>query len=345
MRHVIRCFTPINPRSSATGAAHMPCTLKQVAITDSLLPTASLEITGSENEKLVGVNSYKVDLRYDGTAYCGWQLQPGVRTIQGVLEKALEVITSEPRSLLDVRAAGRTDSGVHAVGQVAQFRSNKVLNASSTCRSINGLLDPDIRAMSVERTAPDWHPVFSATGKVYHYDVDTQRFHDPIMARYRLHHPRALDVAAMRAGAALLQGTHDFTQFSSLDPCGRVRNPVKTIWSFQIDDLDVGLRFKVHGSGFLYKMVRHMVGALLAVGVGRMSVADIAHKLELGSSVPACNKGQCRGYEVAPAKGLMLMHVEYPPHDNPDCLLYPQLEHDEFGRAFFTRSFQDASDG
>jgi tRNA pseudouridine38-40 synthase len=280
-------------------------------------------------------HSFRLTVAYDGTAYSGWQLQPKAPTIQSVLEAALATALREPRETLGASAAGRTDAGVHAAGQVVQFRTLRpdAIDTAKLPSKLNSLLPWDVRVLDARATAPDFNVTVSATGKVYHYTVDTGAAHDPLAFRTRAHAKKPLDVAAMRAAAALLVGTHDFTQFSNETPERLRRNPVKTLRRLDVVGVDGGLRLEVEGSGFLYKQVRHMTGALLAVGEGKLGLDAIAERLAAGNSRPPGAGGAWRGYNVAPAKGLCLRCVQYPPEvDDPNAWLYPDLPHDEWGR-------------
>ncbi|KAF8066244.1 truA1 [Scenedesmus sp. PABB004] len=323
----------------------------------------------------LGRVSYRLLVAYDGTAYSGWQLQPGrARTIQGEFERVLGTALQEGRRTLCVCAAGRTDAGVHARGQVVQFYSNAAsLDPAWLPGKLNSMLPHDVRVLWAARTAPDFSVTVSALRKTYHYAVDVGAAHDPLRHRFATHARRALDVPAMRAGAALLVGTHDFTQFSNAAPERLRRNPVKRLEALDVvDDGPAGLRLEaravrrgaargavragprapaprgarppsdpaltrpppqVTGSGFLYKQVRHMAGALLALGEGRLGLDAIAARLALGAASPPGAGGVWRGYNVAPAKGLCLVRVEYPPAvDDPGALLYPERPHDAHGR-------------
>ncbi|GBF88550.1 tRNA pseudouridine synthase A [Raphidocelis subcapitata] len=283
----------------------------------------------------VGTHSYRMVVAYDGTAYSGWQLQPKAPTIQAQIERALSTVLREARGTLGVSAAGRTDAGVHAAGQVVQFHTNRPdwVDLEKFPARVNSLLPHDIRISWLAATAPDFNVTCSATGKIYHYSIDTGRAHNPLTHRHRMHVPRPLDVPAMRAGAALLVGTHDFTQFSNNAPERLRRNPVKSLWRLDVLEVEGGLRLEVEGSGFLYKQVRHMTGVLLALGEGRLGPDYISERLAVGASRPPGAGGAWRGYNVAPGKGLLLHTVHYPPEvDDPNTWLYPSLPHDEWGR-------------
>ncbi|EIE21170.1 tRNA pseudouridine synthase A [Coccomyxa subellipsoidea C-169] len=256
------------------------------------------------------LHNYKATISYDGTDYNGFQLQLGVRgrTIQGELEKALTLVTQNDRAELKVTASGRTDAGVHASGQVVNFFSGKGHCPSRLWHSMNRLLPPDIRVLDVQPVGPDFNARFSALSKEYRFQICTGPLHDPFLWRYSQHVYLPLDVEAMRQAAKCFLGSHDFTQFASTYPVGM--NPRKTLTRFEVVEVRPGfLRLEVQGSGFLYRMVRHMVGALIEVGKGTMKEAQIEELLALGSKKFPGEKH--RGWTVADAKGLFLHEVWY----------------------------------
>lgn len=272
---------------------------------------------------------------YDGTAYSGWQLQSQARTIQAEIERALSTVLREDRATLCVCAAGRTDAGVHAVGQVVQFMTDVTsIDPQRLPYKLNSLLPHDIRVTWMSQTAPDFNVTVSALHKTYRYNLDTGACHDPLRLRYSHHVRKPVDLEAMQAAADLLVGTHDFTQFSN-DSAERLRrSPVKTLQRYDVLTVAPNhVRLEVQGTGFLYKQVRHMTGLLLAVGEGKMGPEHIRQLLEIGNSQPPGAGGAWRGYNVAPAKGLQLFEIRYPAGvDDPSTLLYPGLEHDGYGR-------------
>ncbi|PRW58196.1 tRNA pseudouridine synthase A [Chlorella sorokiniana] len=221
-------------------------------------------------------------------------------------QQALTKLTGEPREALKVQAAGRTDTGVHARGQVAQFRCRRQLAPDSIQRALNSRMPPDIRAVAVEAVAPDFN-VRYADSKTYSYDIHLGAVADPFLSRFR-HHPRRperLNLDAMTAAAQLLVGTHNYSNFANVSEDGMRKNPVKTIRRYQLLPLEAGVRLEVEGSGFLYKQVRHMTGALLAVGTGQLPAEAIAAALAAGGE--ACSGAErhaFRGWMVAEAKGL-----------------------------------------
>ncbi|DBA69830.1 TPA: hypothetical protein ACH3X2_012548 [Trebouxia sp. C0005] len=280
-----------------------------------------------------GIYNYKAVVAYDGTAYKGFQLQRGERntvpTVQGVLERALCQIRQESRETLRMQSSGRTDAGVHAKGQVINFYSHKLVpDCTTMMHSLTRMLPDDVSVRSMQRVPPDFHARFTAMSKVYHYHLTVAAKVDPFTRWYSGRVQSPVDLSLMRQAADLFIGQHDFTHFANLgnpDP-----NPVKTIRRFDILPNEHGFVFQVEGNGFLYKMVRHMVGALLAVGAGNLLPDVIAHKLALGKTQLPGEK--YRGWSIAVAQGLFLMDVKYPVHDDPGVLCHPDIEHDCFGR-------------
>lgn len=289
---------------------------------------------------LLGRHSYAFTLQYDGTDYSGWQLQKNTpqKTIQGCIESSLSTVLKHDRLKLRVCGAGRTDRGVHALGNVVQFYSDIILNPSDQKLEfkLNGLLPHDIRIKggSLARTAPDFIITVSATSKTYVYSIDGSSFSNPLQRRFSMYTgPKPLDMDRMKEASPLYLGTHNFLQFSNRSM--EERNPVKTIYQFEIRDPDEEgiVKVIVTGSGFLYKQVRHMVGCLIAVGQGSVDVPFIKELLEMGSQqLPGLN-GITRGYKIAEAKGLTLKNVDFIPGAfDPSVLLYPDRDHDEHSR-------------
>lgn len=263
-------------------------------------------------------HKYIAKLAYDGSCYAGFQLQAGnrsrTRTIQGVVEKALTKFVALPREELLVQGAGRTDAGVHARGQCIQFFSERELDAERTVRALNSLLPADVSVLAACAVPLGFNVRFSL-GKVYHYDIHMEPVQDPFTCRFRYHLQQAhrFSVPAMAHAAQAFCGTHKFSAFSSLPRDGSQRPPVRTIRRFEVVPIQGGIRFEVEGTGFLYKQVRHMVGALMAVGEGRLSDGDIEAALRGGSDAAVLNRQGPKQYTVAEARGLCLARVFLPP--------------------------------
>ena len=242
----------------------------------------------------------RIRLAYDGTDFHGWQVQPDLPTIQGALEEILAEIEGAPVS---VAGSGRTDAGVHAVGQVAAFTLINPIPPDNLRRAVNRLLPPSIRVLSVEETPADFHPRFDALAKSYEYRLYRGETCPPFLWRTVHHYPYPLDVERMTHLAAMLAGEHDFTAFAAAD--GRDaegRSKVRTIFESELRLEAQTLCYRVRGSGFLKHMVRNLVGTLVEGGKGNLGPAGLTALLS-GAG------GRCG--PTLPAKGLTLLSVEY----------------------------------
>jgi tRNA pseudouridine38-40 synthase len=244
----------------------------------------------------------RITVAYDGTAYNGWQVQPGLPTIQGWLEKVASEIEG---TAVNVDGSGRTDAGVHAVGQVAAFRLANPIPCDNLRRAMNRLLPRDIRVMAVEEAAPEFHPRFQATAKTYEYRLWRAEICPPMRRLYVCHHPYPLDEAAMAGAAGLYVGEHDFTAFAAADEKDALgASKVRRVMAASLWREGEELIFRVRGSGFLKHMVRMMMGTLVEVGKGNLRGADVEARLRPGFAEKAG--------PAMPARGLCLMSVEYP---------------------------------
>ena len=244
------------------------------------------------------VRTFKVTLAYDGSDFSGWQLQAGPRTVQGVLEEALRAF--DERRVV-VHAAGRTDAGVHAMGQVVSFALDSGIACDALLRALNVRLPEDVRVMRVEQVPDDFNARFHARQKTYHYAIFNAPVVPPHLRRYVWHVPQPLDVDAMDAAAALLVGEHDFAAFQATG--GDVISTRRQILSSRIRNAGEQLSYEVTGTGFLRHMVRNIVGTLVDVGRRRRPVGDIARIL---ASLDRANASA-----TAPPHGLTLWSVEY----------------------------------
>jgi len=244
----------------------------------------------------------RIHLAYDGTDFHGWQVQPGLPTIQGTLEAVVHYIEGRE---VHVAGSGRTDAGVHALEQVAAFTVSNPIPAANLRRAMNRLLPPSIRILSVEETANDFHPRFQAIAKTYEYRIVRDEICRPFEWRYVHHHPYPLDLACMEACAPLFEGEHDFTAFAASDERDReAESKVRTVFASRLEVQPGRLLYRVRGSGFLKHMVRNIVGTLLEAGRGNLDESAIRALL----SPPFARKAG----PTAPAKGLFLVDVEYP---------------------------------
>ena len=249
----------------------------------------------------------KLTLCYDGTRFVGWQRQAAGVSVQGLLEDALARFDGAP---VAVHGAGRTDAGVHALGQVASARMTSAHSLDSVARGLNACLPPDVRVIDIQEVAADFHARFSACSKTYRYQLQTSAVASPFERAYVWHVPEALDVGAMRAAAHVLIGTHDFAAFQSTG--SEMKGTVRTITQSAIGTQAVEgwqhsavplLVYEVSGTGFLRHMVRAIVGTLVEVGHGRRPEASIAALLEGGS--------RSQAGITAPPQGLFLVRVVY----------------------------------
>ena len=244
------------------------------------------------------MNTYKLHVEYDGTAYAGWQRQPGQPTIQAALEDALSQIIQHPVSTV---AAGRTDAGVHALGQVVSFRSAKPLAPSEWTHALNGILPPDIGILRTEAVGDSFHARYDACAKTYEYRILNQTTR-PVLDRLRVWHiAKPLDVTRMRQAARHLPGQHDCSSFQG-SPTD-VRNPVCNIQ--QVDYVQEGslIRFTIQADRFLKQMVRALLGTLVEIGHHKRTPDDLITILHARDRRAA---GQ-----TAPPQGLYLVRVLY----------------------------------
>lgn len=240
----------------------------------------------------------RIIVEYDGTAYFGWQVQAGRKTVQGEIERAVEEITGRRTTIF---GSGRTDAGVHAAGQVANFKTASRIPARKWPLALNAHLPEDITVVSAEDVAPEFHAQFNAKEKTYRYTI-LNRDTPSALRRARVHLIRVpLDVERMREGASHLVGTHDFRAFGS--EMAKKEKTVRTIRAATVARDGDEIRFDFTGDGFLYNQVRAMVGTLIEVGLGKRPAAWVRGVLAGGDRTKA-------GANV-PAKGLCLVEVRY----------------------------------
>jgi tRNA pseudouridine38-40 synthase len=243
----------------------------------------------------------RFEVAYDGTDFHGWQVQPGLSTIQGTLEEIISGIEGKP---VQVAGSGRTDAGVHAFAQVAAVSIENRIPPDNFRRAVNRLLPAAIRINHVREVQAEFHPRFDALRKTYEYRVYREEVCSPFARRFVYHHPYPLNEAAMAGAARLLEGEHDFSAFAASDDRDADgQTKVRNIFNSSLERRDELLVYKVTGSGFLKHMVRNIVGVLLEVGKGNLSDADVWARLE-----PDCG---IRPGPAVPASGLILVSVEY----------------------------------
>lgn len=241
----------------------------------------------------------KAVLAYDGTAFAGYQVQPNARTVQGEIEAALKKM--HKGKAIRIYASGRTDAGVHAVGQVIHFDTTLNIKEQNWLKAFQALLPDDIVVHGIEYVQDDFHARFHAKKKEYRYRLFTKPFPDVFRRNYTLHVPYTLDINAMKEAMALIVGTHDFTSFCASKT--NIEEKTRTIFEADILEEDGELVFRFVGNGFLYNMVRILVGTLLEVGKKERNHRDITEILEA--------KSRDRAGITAPAHGLVLWSVHY----------------------------------
>lgn len=242
---------------------------------------------------------YKVVLSYDGTNYVGFQVQDNGNSIQAELNKALKKMTKG--QYIPVCGSGRTDSGVHANGQVVHFDYPTTIPASNLQRALNSLLPDDICAREVRAVSNDFHARYSVTGKRYIYRVDLSPFVNPFKRQYVLHHPFHVDIVKMTDALSVILGEHDFTSFCSTK--SDKDSKVRTVTRAEVVEGNGELMFIFEGNGFLYNMIRILVGTALQIGDGLRDVSEMAEIL-------AAQDRNVAG-PTAPAHGLYLDEVFY----------------------------------
>jgi tRNA pseudouridine38-40 synthase len=243
------------------------------------------------------MQNYKLIISYDGTDYYGWQRQPNKKTIQGQLESALEKILSKKTAVI---GSGRTDAGVHALGQTAHFKADTRLDKKEFFEALNGRLPKDIRIVSLQKIPSDFHARKSALSKIYQYRIINSTKISPFLLRYTLQWPAPLNLKSIKEAASLFIREGDFTSFSS----NRLLYPVRKVISSEIEKKGDEIIYTVEANGFLRYMVRSIVGTLLEVGRGKMKPQEIEILFE--------RKKRTASSPTAPAKGLCLLEVRYP---------------------------------
>ncbi|WP_062107608.1 tRNA pseudouridine(38-40) synthase TruA [Bacillus niameyensis] len=242
---------------------------------------------------------YKAIIAYDGTAFSGFQIQMNGRTVQEELEKALKKIHKGIQ--IKVTGSGRTDAGVHSRGQVIHYDSWLRIPPMNWIKALNTVLPSDVAVLKVEKAAEDFHARYDVKGKTYKYVIYTSPVRDPIKRHYAAHYPYKINISDMKAAAKYLVGTHDYTSFCSTKT--KITNKVRTISKIHIEQDEEQVTFSFTGNGFLYNMVRILVGTLLKVGTGKItpeSMTDIIQKRDR----------EWAG-KTAPSEGLYLWEVYY----------------------------------
>ncbi len=247
------------------------------------------------------MRNLRFQVAYDGTDFHGWQVQPGLPTIQGVLEDSIGQIEG---AAVHVAGSGRTDAGVHALAQVAAVKINNSIPPDNFRRAVNRLLPRSIRVSDVREVDSEFHPRFDARRKTYEYRMFREEICQPFERDFVYHYPYPLDEAGMECIAPLLEGEHDFTGFAASDERdARQTSKRRTIFASGFARRGSVLIYSVCGSGFLKHMVRNIVGVFLEAGKGNIDCKGLLARLEPGSGIKAG--------PAVPARGLFLVSVEY----------------------------------
>lgn len=240
-----------------------------------------------------------IEIEYDGTNYSGWQIQPNARSVQEELMKALKKITNEE---IKLNAAGRTDAGVHAKGQVANFYLNASIPTNRIVPALNSNLAQDITVLNAKEVPLDFHARYSAESKKYLYNIYNSSTRSSLLRNYSYHVTNKLSISKMENAAKKLIGTHDFKAFMSSG--SSIQDTNRTIFAIKIDKHNNNICLSFHGNGFLYNMVRIIVGTLVEIGTDKRPIEDIEQIL--------LSKDRRKAGHTAPPQGLILEKVYYP---------------------------------
>ena len=270
------------------------------------------------------MRNLKLILSYDGTEFSGWQVQPGAATVQGTLASAIGRVTGEK---VLPQGSGRTDAGVHALGQVATFATESPVPTANFVKALNDVLPASVRVLEVSEAPAEFHARRSARAKTYRYRIYREAIGPPFLARYVWHYPYPLEMEAMAKAAALVVGEHDFTSFAAVDPekeihcrehpstlpgaggraqgedSSNVRQIFSSMWAAVTEPSGEEWVYTVRGSGFLHHMVRNLVGTFILAGKGTLRPEDVRRILEA--------RNRSAAGATAPAGGLYLVSVEY----------------------------------
>jgi len=245
------------------------------------------------------VRNIKLTIEYDGTDFHGWQIQPGLETIQGVIRERIAQITQGEANLI---GAGRTDAGVHARGQVANFQTASTIDLTALQRGLNSLLSPDIVITGIEEAEEDFHARFRARSKTYEYHILNRSYPSALLRAYAWFIPHQLDLASIERCGRLLIGSHDFSSFRASGDESRhsIREVIRLEIERREDDLIV---IVIEANAFLREMVRSIVGTLVDVGRGKTSLEEFKEIFEA--------RDRRKAGMTAPAQGLFLTEVKY----------------------------------
>lgn len=241
---------------------------------------------------------YKITISYDGTNYSGWQIQKDKPSIQAFVQKALTTILREN---INIVGAGRTDAKVHALEQIAHFTTTKKINIKKTCYSVNCILPKDIRIINIEEVDLSFHARFSAVSKIYRYYICTKNIQDPFSRFYSYSPNKKIDLSLLRKATKYFLKTHDFSSFANKGSAKT--SPIKTIYRIDVIERKDDIILEFEADGFLYKMVRNIVGTLIDVATKKIPLENIEKIIKA--------KDRKKASSPAPAHGLFLMKIFY----------------------------------
>lgn len=243
------------------------------------------------------MHNYKLIVSYDGKDFFGWQHSPGFRTVEQVLQETIE---TKLQHSVTLQAASRTDAGVHAAGQVVNFLSPHKLNGTSFCLGLNKLLPDDLRLCGATEAPLTFHPTLDNKGKEYRYKIQLGIYQNPLLRHHAWHVYYPVDMSVMKDAAKLLIGTHDFEGLCNKH---ETDSTIRTVHSIEIVELENCIEVRITGDNFLYKMVRNIVGTLIDIARGKLSLSDIPKILT--------EKNRIYAGVTAPAHGLTLHRLFY----------------------------------
>lgn len=244
------------------------------------------------------MRNIKLTIEYDGKKFGGWQKQPNKLNIQGEIEKAIEEITGEK---IDLNASGRTDAGVHSLGQVANFKTNSKIEIEKIPIAINSKLKQSIRIIKAEEVEENFHARYSCKGKKYRYIINNSKYGSAIYRDLEYHMPIKLNVEAMQKGIKYFEGEHDFKGFKASGTSSK--SSVRTIYNAKVIQEGERIIIELEGNGFLYNMVRIISGTMVDVGLGKIKPEEIPEIIE--------SKERSRAGKTLPPQGLYLVEVYY----------------------------------
>ncbi|MDA3874706.1 MAG: tRNA pseudouridine(38-40) synthase TruA [Kiritimatiellae bacterium] len=260
-----------------------------------------MTFSSDDNAPVSSTRRLAMTVAYDGSDFQGWQVQPDRRTVQEEIERAISHISDGARPR--IHGSGRTDTGVHARGQVFHVDSHRDYSEDKWREALNGVLPEDVRILNVKRVTPDFHARFDALNKQYRYLIYNHPVLPPDLRRYRLHVRTPLNIEAMQQAAERLRGEHDFRSFSA-NRGREEQTTVRTLYHLRIDIKGPEICLIAEANGFMYKMVRQLAGALMRVGLGELTLEDIQYLLD--------NPERTHQAPTAAPQALFLWRVTYP---------------------------------